>query len=74
MDLNLNIQYLTDAAGNKTAVLIPVEEWEKFKENYLKLVQRQKLKSELNEGLKDIYQSLSDKHSRVSLEQFLNES
>lgn len=54
MDLKLNIQYVSDRKGIKTAVLIPVKEWENLKDEYIKLKQYKALKQELKEAFLDI--------------------
>ncbi|MBM4166865.1 MAG: DUF2281 domain-containing protein [Ignavibacteria bacterium] len=37
----MHIQYLKDNSGNKTSVIIPLEEWEKFQVQFKKLQGKQ---------------------------------
>jgi len=47
MTENLNIEFVTDKSGNKKAVQIPLEEWEKIEEVLKNLHSYQDMKSSL---------------------------
>lgn len=73
MDLKLNIQYVSDRKGIKTAVLIPVKEWENLKDEYIKLKQYKALKQELKEAFLDIKEIERGNSEEITLSEFLNE-
>ncbi len=40
----MEVQYLSDAQGNRTSVLIPIEDWNKIKDRYEELKEIEKPK------------------------------
>ena len=73
MDLKLNIQYVSDRKVIKTAVRIPVKEWENLKDEYIKLKQYKALKQELKEAFLDIKEIERGNSEEITLSEFLNE-
>jgi len=71
--MNLNIQYLTDDSGTKTAVQIPYHEWLEFYARYRHLRQYAKLKKGLMDAFKEIENSESRGSKKISFAEFLNE-
>lgn len=69
----LHLNYLTDIKGKKTAVQIPFSDWKKFYDEYQKLLQFKKVKTELIDATKEIKMYESGKKKSKTLTQFLNE-
>lgn len=71
-DFKMSIDYITDEEGNQKAVIISIEEWNKFKNENLKL----KKKLNLLSGVKDAFQEIEEvkkgKKKGVTLSEFLN--
>ena len=44
---NIDIQYLTDKTGNRTAVIIPIDEWTSICKNIAKLDKHEAFKTNL---------------------------
>lgn len=70
--MNLNIQYLTDDSGARTAVQIPYHEWLEFYTRYRRLRQYAKLKKGLIDAFKEVETSEPGSAPKISLEEFLN--
>lgn len=67
--LEMNIQYISDDLGNKTAVVIPIEDWEILKEKYADLQTEENQyslelaswqKEIIDERLNDYYENPND--------------
>lgn len=71
--MSLNIQYLTDTNGNKTAIQIPIVQWNKFIKDYKTQVQYSKLKKGIKEAFKEIKEIEKGNQKEVTLTEFLNE-
>lgn len=69
----MNIKYLTDIKGCKTAVVIPIKEWESYNKNLNELQQQLKLKYNLKSGFLDIQKAVSGKKKLTTFKEFLNE-
>lgn len=70
MTSKLSIQYLTDEEGQKTAAVIPIDEWleyAKFVEQYTSI------KNSIRRGLQEVQEIKSGKVVPQSVEDFLNE-
>lgn len=70
MTKDITIQYLTDENGQKTAAVIPIEEWleySKFMEEYITI------KNSIQRGLSEVDDIKSGKTIPQSVESFLNE-
>lgn len=71
--MNLNIEYITDERGIRTAVKIPYQEWLKFHQRYRFLKQYSKLKKGLMNAFKEVENIETGKSDKISLAEFLNE-
>jgi len=71
--MNVNIQYLTDSKGNRTAVQIPYENWIELLEENQKLRQLLKLKKDLTEAFQEVENHQKGKKSLPSLDELINE-
>ncbi len=69
----MNLRYLTDNKGSKTAVVIPIKEWEKYNKNLNELHQMLKLKYSLKTGLTEASKSISSKKKLITLKDFIDE-
>ena len=71
--MSVNVQYLTDANGHRTAVIISMEDWGEISQ-YL---EEQNKLSELSDSIKDAMEEVkamkSGNKEEVSLNDFLNE-
>ena len=74
------VQFLSDAKGNTTAVLVPIEQWREISSIYKKEVLAKEMppaKKELLKGIKEALQEVkqieSGKKKGTSLKQFLDE-
>lgn len=70
MTSKLSIQFLTDENGQKTAAVIPIEEWleySQFMNQYLAV------KDSIKRGLQDVNDIKSGKITPQSIESFLDE-
>ena len=72
MTANINIQYLTDKDGNKTAVIIPIKDWLNINKNLAEFLEFQALKNKLNTAFQDVEQIKKGKAKEVSLADFLD--
>ena len=74
----MNVQYITDENGNQKAVIIPIEEWNKFKTDYEKMAASQENKHYILSGIKDALKEVKDikagkRKKGKTLSEFLNE-
>lgn len=74
MLIPLNIQYLTNEKGIKTAVQIPYKEWDILIQEYSKLYQLPAIKKEIKQGLEDLNEIETGKAKEISLSEFLDEN
>jgi PHD/YefM family antitoxin component YafN of YafNO toxin-antitoxin module len=73
----MNVQYITDESGKQKAVIIPIEEWNKFKTDYEKMSSLQNKQYVLN-GIKDAFKEVEEikqgkRKKGKTLSEFLNE-
>jgi hypothetical protein len=68
-----DIQYLTDKDGNKTAVIIPINEWANITNNLTEFLEYQSLKQKMDSALHEVDQLKNGKLPKVSLSEFLDE-
>ena len=73
MTKNLDIQYVTDNEGNKTAVLISIEDWELISKEIAELLQYQSLRNSLTTAFTEVEDLRKESSEQVSLTDFLNE-
>ena len=71
--MQMNINYLTDSKGNKVAVQIPFKEWSRLIDNYNRLNQYHRLKSNLKKSFREIEEIERGKKTASTLSEFLNE-
>lgn len=73
MTKNLDIQYVTDNEGNKTAVLISIEDWELISKEIAELLQYQSLRNSLTTAFTEVENLRTESSEQISLTDFLNE-
>lgn len=73
MGKNLPVQYLTDEAGNKQAVVVPFGEWQKILQALNELADLQALSKSLNTAFHEVEAIKQGKIARTTLSDFLNE-
>ncbi len=71
--MNLQIQYLTDSRGHKTAVQIPYAQWRRLLADYNHLTQYAKLKRGLEEAFEEIAEIENGSREPITLDAFLDE-
>lgn len=69
----MNIRYITDSKGSKTAVVIPIKDWEKHNKNLNAMNQLLKMKHSLKTGFTEVIQGLENKKKLKKFSEFLNE-
>jgi hypothetical protein len=74
----MNVQYITDESGKQKAVIIPIEEWNKFKIDYEKIASHQKNKQLVLNGIKEAFKEVEEikkgkRKKGKTLSEFLNE-
>ena len=52
--MSLQLQYITDPAGNKTAVVISYDEWVTFEQQYQKLLKKIEVLDTFREGIREV--------------------
>lgn len=67
------IQYLTDAVGDKKAVIIPIEDWQQLMEWYSQTEEYQTTKRRLYESFKEIEQMEKGEASLRTLDDLFDE-
>lgn len=67
------IQYVTDLEGNRKAVMIPIEEWERIEEQIKALLEYGLLKESLKQGFLEVKEIISGKEKVKSAKDFLDE-
>lgn len=73
MTENISIQFVTDEAGNKQAVLIPIEDWQKLQEELQSLREYQSMKGSLFQAFVQMKQIKNGQQPKTSLRSFLND-
>ena len=69
----LSIQFVTDEAGNKQAVLIPIKEWEKLQKEIQGLLEYRALRDTISTALLQVQSIKAGKLPKTTLSSFLNE-
>lgn len=72
--MSLQLQYITDAVGNKTAVVISYSEWIDFQAQYQKLLNKLDVLNAIRSGIKEAKAARQKGEPLQSLEDFLHES
>lgn len=73
MTENMSIQFVTDEAGNKQAVLIPIKDWLRLQEELQMLRESQALRGSLFQGFVQMKQIKNGQMPKTSLRSFLND-
>ena len=73
MAFNLNIQYLTDQNGGKTAVLIPMQAWMEISQKLAEYKEMTKMKTSLSTAFQEVVDIERGKIKGISPEEFLDE-
>ncbi|MEO6694957.1 MAG: hypothetical protein ABIY50_10145 [Ignavibacteria bacterium] len=71
--MKINLTYVTDNKGKQKAIQMSIKEWNKFNEQFIKLVEYKKLKMDLSEATNEIILFESGKKKPRTLNQFLND-
>lgn len=69
----MNIRYITDLKGSKTAVVISIKDWEKYNKNLNAMNQMLKMKHSLKESFAEVKLGLENKKKLKKFNDFLNE-
>ncbi len=69
-----DIQYCTDAKGNKIAVIVPVEEWEKITARYKILQDKMRIFTGIQEAVKEVKTARQNGEELPTLTDFINEN
>lgn len=68
-----SIQFVTDEAGNKQAVLIPIKEWEKLQQEIRELLEYRALRDSLSTAFIQVQAIKVGQLPKTSLSNFLND-
>ena len=68
------LQYLVDAAGEKTAVIIPINDWISLQEQMKSYREYEIMETNLRQSLKEVQAIKSGEIEEQTLEDFLNEN
>lgn len=71
--MELHLQYLTDDHGSRTAVQIPIREWQELAAEYRYLQQFGTLKESLAKAIGEIGKLRQNEKRPATLDEFLNE-
>ena len=74
----MNVQYVSDASGKPTAVLIPIKEWERLQKHLpeattIESSAKEKFKAEFRAGVQEMRLMRESKLPKYPLRQFLSE-
>ena len=69
----LNLNYITDAAGNQIAVQIPMSDWLLFQKEYQELKRKLEVLAGIKEALNEVHQARKENQKLQTLTEFLNE-
>lgn len=70
---NIDLQYLTDKTGKRTAVIIPINEWTNICKNIAELDKHEVFKTNLQGAFKEMIEIEKGKGEKVTLNEFINE-
>jgi hypothetical protein len=66
-----SVKYVVDESGQKTSVLVPIEVWEEFQDNYSKLQNKLKVFKGIKEGFEEIKKAKKTGRNLQTLQDFL---
>ena len=72
-DNMLNLNYITDAAGNQIAVQIPMSDWLLFQKEYQEIKRKLEVLAGIKEALNEVQQARKKNQKLQTLTEFLNE-
>jgi hypothetical protein len=67
------IQYCTDTDGNPTAVIIPIEDWEKLQAQNKKMKTKLRLLTDIRDAVGEVKKARKDGKNLTTLDDFINE-
>ncbi len=70
---NIDIQYLTDKTGNRTAVIIPIDEWTNICENMTEWNKHEAFKNNLQGALREMIETEKGNVEEVTLNEFIDQ-
>ena len=70
---NIDIQYLTDKTGNRTAVIIPIDEWTNICKNITELNKHETFKINLQGAMKEMIEIEKGNAEEVTLDEFIDQ-
>lgn len=71
--MNKTIQYVTDAAGEQSAVIVPIEEWRKLQDKYRKLKNKLDILKGLQKSIEEVNAIKRGEKRGQTLEELLDE-
>ncbi|AEE48304.1 hypothetical protein [Haliscomenobacter hydrossis] len=72
-DNMLNLNYITDAAGNQIAVQIPLNDWLLFQKEYEEIKRKLEVLAGIKEALQEVHEARKKNQKLQTLTEFLNE-
>jgi len=71
--MDFSVQYVTDQKGKKTAVQIPIKEWEAFQKKLRHDKQYAEMKESLKEAFEEVKLMQEGKLPKKTIDEFLDE-
>lgn len=71
--MELQLKYIIDQNGHQTAVVIPMNNWEKYQKEYEKLENKIKVLNGISDALDEVEEIKKGKKKGKTLREFLNE-
>ncbi len=68
------LKYIIDSKGHKTTVLVPIDTWDGINKKYAKLLNKVKLMTSIQKGLKEVENAKKTGKQLETLKDFLHES
>jgi len=66
-----NIKYLINESGERTAVVIDIQDWQILQKELERLVEQEEIKGQISRGLEDVKMWKNGEKELTSLEDFL---
>lgn len=66
-------QYITDASGKKTAVVIPIKEWQAIEKEHLAVKRKLEILTSVKEGIQEVKEARRTGRDLPLLQDLLNE-
>ncbi len=71
--MKAKVKYIIDEKGDRTAVVIPIGEWNLLKKELIEFQEFQKLKQSLKKGFKEVDNMVSGKVRKKTFDEFFEE-